>query len=381
MRYDVVIIGGGFYGCMIALELIKQHKKILILEQEGELLQRASFCNQARVHSGYHYPRSLLTAFSSLSNFNVFCKDFQSAIKQDFLKYYGIASIGSKTSAKQFFHIFDKMNAPIEIAPPHIKAFFNKDLIEEVFLVREYAFDSTIIKNMLLEKLQAYKIQVRYHTIAKCVSKAQSGIQIMLENGEVLESSIVYNCTYAGLNTLLYNSNLPLLPLKAEITEMALIQIPDVLHNISITIMDGAFFSLMPFPAKNPKHNNNTPPNNIQVEFHEELYTLSHVRYTPHTSWLDTQNYCNAYQRLQNYKKQSYYPYMIYDAKRYMPILEECIYKESLFEVKIISANNEVDDGRPILFTKNYGIQNFSNILGGKIDNIYDILDAIKKQP
>lgn len=145
--------------------------------------------------------------------------------------------------------------------------------------------------------------------------------------------------------------------------------------------MDGAFFSLMPFPAKNPKHNNNTPPNNIQVEFHKELYTLSHVRYTPHTSWLDTQNYCNAYQRLQNYKKQSYYPYMIYDAKRYMPILEECIYKESLFEVKIISANNEVDDGRPILFTKNYGIQNFSNILGGKIDNIYDILDAIKKQP
>ena len=72
---------------------------------------------------------------------------------------------------------------------------------------------------------------------------------------------------------------------------------------------------------------------------------------------------------------------MIYDAKRYMPILEECIYKESLLEVKIISANNEVDDGRPILFTKNYGIQNFSNILGGKIDNIYDILDAIKKQP
>ncbi|WP_394996697.1 NAD(P)/FAD-dependent oxidoreductase [uncultured Helicobacter sp.] len=368
MRYDAVIIGGGFYGCMIALALAKKHSKILILEREGALLQRASFCNQARVHGGYHYPRSLLTAFSSLVNFERFCKDFAPAIKSDFLKCYAIASIGSKTSAKQFFHIFDKMQAPISYAPSHIKALFCKDLIEEVFIVREYAFDSVILHRLLLARLDSQKIPVRYLTEVKSVRALQNGVKLLLADDECIESNAVYNCTYAGLNTLLHNSRLPLLPIKAEITEMALVQVPQALQNISVTIMDGAFFSLMPFPAKATQDKSAT---------NTDYHTLSHVRYTPHTSWIDLQTYHNAYERLAAYHKHSHYPYMIADARRYMPILGECVYQESLFDVKIVSTNNEADDGRPILFTKDYGIKGFSNVLGGKIDNIYDILHVL----
>ena len=52
---------------------------------------------------------------------------------------------------------------------------------------------------------------------------------------------------------------------------MALMQAPDVLKEIGVTVMDGPFFSMMPFPARG-------------------LHTLSHVRYTPHFSWKDEQN-------------------------------------------------------------------------------------------
>ena len=50
MKYDCIVIGGGFYGCMLALELRQKFKKILILEKENDILTRASLINQARIH-------------------------------------------------------------------------------------------------------------------------------------------------------------------------------------------------------------------------------------------------------------------------------------------------------------------------------------------
>lgn len=358
--YNCIIIGGGFYGCNIALYLRQHYKNILIIEQEGDLLKKASLNNQARVHGGYHYPRSLLTAFSSLKNFQCFCNDFHEAIKSDFEKYYALARIGSKCSANQFYHIFKNMNAPIDVAPPHIKALFDQNLISEVFSVKEYAFNSDILRDILLSRLKTAHCEIALNTKAHYIKDTKRGIEVGLSNNTKIYAHKVFNCTYAGLNDLLLNSELPPLDLKTEITEMALIELPKILHNISVTVMDGAFFSFMPFPTRN-------------------LYTLSHVRYTPHMSFANTQKHFNTYENLTLYKKNSHFPYMIHDAIRYMPALSECIYKDSIFEAKVVSIKNEQDDGRPIIFTKDYGIKNFYNILGGKIDNIYDVLQYIQE--
>ena len=61
---DAVVIGGGFYGCAIAIYLVKQRglKQVHLVEREPGILTRASYNNQARVHNGYHYPRSFTTA-------------------------------------------------------------------------------------------------------------------------------------------------------------------------------------------------------------------------------------------------------------------------------------------------------------------------------
>ncbi len=74
---DAVIIGGGFYGAAIALYLARQRgfREILLIEREAELLTRASYNNQARVHNGYHYPRSFTTAYRSRINLPRFVRD------------------------------------------------------------------------------------------------------------------------------------------------------------------------------------------------------------------------------------------------------------------------------------------------------------------
>ncbi len=62
MNYDKIIIGAGIYGLYSALICAKQQEKILVLEYDEKPFMRATYINQARVHMGYHYPRSLSTA-------------------------------------------------------------------------------------------------------------------------------------------------------------------------------------------------------------------------------------------------------------------------------------------------------------------------------
>jgi hypothetical protein len=71
---------------------------------------------------------------------------------------------------------------------------------------------------------------------------------------------------------------------------------------------------------------------------------------------------------------------MIRDAARYMPELAKCVQEDSLWEIKTVLPQSELDDGRPILFQPDLHLKGFVSIMGGKLDNIYDIpqeLDAI----
>src|SRR5262249_37221803 len=52
-EYDVLVVGGGFYGCLIACHLRRRYPRVLLVEKQADLLERASYVNQARVHQGY----------------------------------------------------------------------------------------------------------------------------------------------------------------------------------------------------------------------------------------------------------------------------------------------------------------------------------------
>lgn len=357
---DLAIIGGGFFGCSLALKYKNNYKNILILEKESDLLQRASFNNQARVHNGYHYPRSLLTAYRSSVNFSRFKKDYKEAVYEEFDKYYAVASTNSKVNRFQFYEIFKRMGAPIKPAEKKITQLFRDEMIDGVFKVKEVAFNAEILKLSLIKKLEENHILVQYNSSVHHIEKIDGTMHIHLENGEEIKCQKIINCSYSNINTILKNSGHQLLPLKHEITELCLVEPPEEIKNLGITIMDGPFFSVMPFPAK-------------------RLHSFSHVSYTPHGSWTDQEAYLNPEEILKNYSKKTNFPRMWRDAIRYCPILKECKYQHSLFEVKTILTQNEVDDGRPILYRQNYHIDDYSVIMGGKIDNIYDILFEINQ--
>ena len=363
---DTIIIGGGFYGLRVALFLYEELgvKNIRILEKEDDMMSHASYVNQARVHNGYHYPRSVLTGYRSVVNFPRFIKEYPDAIVSDFDKYYGIARHLSKVNAYQFRRFSEKIGADIEDAPLEIAKLFNPLLTEAVYKVKEYAFNSHALRDSLLKR------------ISECpgieISKGEKVMRVVHEDNTlgvetskgVYKARYVLNCTYASINTLHRASSLPLVKLKHEITEMCLVRLPEHLNKFSITMMDGPFFSIMPFPSKG-------------------LNTLSHVRYTPHESWVDNEDTdperFDTHEYLKKEAFRSNYQQMYNDVVRFIPALKDMEYAESIVEVKTVLVKSEGDDSRPILYRSDFGIDGYVCIMGGKLDNIYDVFEELTK--
>jgi glycine/D-amino acid oxidase-like deaminating enzyme len=359
---DAVVIGGGFYGAAIAVYLAKQRglKRILLIEREPALLMRASYNNQARVHNGYHYPRSFTTAYRSRVNLPKFVRDWPHAVKQDFTKLYAIARRNSKVTAKQFERFCRDIGAAIQPAEPAMRALFEPRLIEDMFLVEEFAFDTTLLASWAERELKESGVQIRYKSRVTTISKgAQAPLEVVVETAqghqELITCRYIFNCTYSGLNQ--FRGDFPGVRsgLKQEVTEMALMQMPASLQGLGITVMDGPFFSMMPFPARG-------------------LHTLSHVRYTPHLHWNDELG-IDPYKKLRDYKRDTRVDRMVRDVARYIPSVLDAKYIESLFEVKTVLLKNEGDDGRPILFEQHAELPGCYSVMGGKIDNIYDVLE------
>jgi glycine/D-amino acid oxidase-like deaminating enzyme len=365
--YDAIVIGGGFYGSAMAVYLAKHRgfRNILLIEREAGLLTRASYNNQARVHNGYHYPRSFTTAFRSRVNLPKFVRDWPAAIQKDFTKLYAIARRNSKVTARQFRRFCQEIGAKLEPADAGLRQLFEQRLIEDVFLVEEYAFDSGKLAVWATDELRESGVEVHLNTVVLAISKGDGApLQVtagMKDGSEtVLHSRRVFNCTYSGLNQLRGGFPGTQAGLKQEITEMALVQAPPVLQNLGVTVMDGPFFSMMPFPARG-------------------LHTLSHVRYTPHLHWKDAAG-LDPYKKLRDYDRVTRVDRMVRDAGRYLPAVLDAKFVESIFEVKTVLAKNEGDDGRPILFERHPALPGCYSVLGGKIDNIYDVLEAMDRE-
>lgn len=365
MNYDTVIIGGGFYGLRTALFLVEELgvDRILVLEKEPTMMSRASYVNQARVHNGYHYPRSILTGYRSAVNFSNFVEEYRGAIHSDFDKYYSIARHFSKVNASQFVGFCKKIGVKIDQASSDIEALFNMQLTERVYKVQEYAFDSHKLRDILLERIAKYpNITIRNGVTVEYIKSTNSkSVQVHTSEGEYVGDQVL-NCTYSMINTLHRASGLPLVALKHEITEMCLVELPAGMEDFSVTMMDGPFFSIMPFPTRG-------------------LHTLSHVRYTPHESWIDNEDTVedryDTHSYFKNTTKRSNYRQMYADVVRYIPTLKEMKYADSIREVKTVLVKSEDDDSRPILFKPHFGMQNYTCIMGGKLDNIYDVFEEL----
>lgn len=364
-----LIVGGGIYGCFVALRLAELHggRNVSIVERETDLLLRASYNNQARVHNGYHYPRSLMTALRSRVNAPRFMAEFRDAVHPDFRQYYAIARQRSNVTSGQFEQFCRRIGADLKRAPDAVAGLFDPELIDAVYSVSEPAFDADKLRLCLWSHIQAAGIRVLLQTEAIRVVRrfAEPGglVAELRDTASGQEDEFacdyLYNCSYSNLNGLLSRSGLGTIRLRHEATEMALVALPPALRDLSITVMCGPFFSLMPFPSKG-------------------LATLSHVSYTPHYRWSEDPREAPLPQHQPDFPLATRFDRMWRDAARYVPALNGADYAGSLWEVKTILPQSDASDSRPILFKRDTELPNVISLLGSKIDNIFDLEDALQ---
>jgi glycine/D-amino acid oxidase-like deaminating enzyme len=358
-HFDVAIVGGGFFGCRAALLLARRGYRVALVERENALMQRASQNNQSRVHNGYHYPRSFMTAAGSHRHYQRFRDEYAACLMAGVQHFYAVARQQSKVNAYQFRRFCETVGLPLSPPLPEHTQLFNPQYVEEVFLVEEMALDTIKLAEVLNRQVRDEPgIRIFGGTMCIKLDPQDKIVQLTTTAGPLKAEGVII-AAYAGLNPLLKMSGLTPLALKAELTEMALVQVPDVLKNMAITLMDGPFFSLFPFGGG------------------QDVCTLSHVRYTPHMAaaaaeptWYDL---CQAYAE----RNPTRFPFMRNDAARFVPAMRGLKQVDSLYEAKVVPVRNEVDDGRPILFREHRGVLGGDrpyvvSLLGSKLDSIYE---------
>lgn len=376
-NYDRIILGAGLYGLYAALFCAKQKEKVLVLEYEPHAFMRATYINQARVHMGYHYPRSYSTAIKSANYFTRFIEDYGFCINGNFEKVYATSNAFSWTNAKQFKHFCDNADIPCdEVAA---SKYFNDGLCDGAFVTKEYTYDAAMLKERLRDELSAFAaVEIIYNTRIKEIAVIDNHFEISTANGERYSTEFMLNATYASANQVINSvtgaENLPLFKIKYELCEIILCSVGEKLKDTGITVMDGPFFSIMPFGKTG-------------------IHSLTSVTFTPHVTSYEylpqfacqtqSDGYCSSKQ-LGNCnncpaKPKTAWGYMSTLTKKYLRPEYKFTYINSLFSMKPILQASEIDDSRPTVIRKLLDKPTFISVLSGKINTVYDLDEVLKK--
>lgn len=161
--------------------------------------------------------------------------------------------------------------------------------------------------------------------------------------------------------------------IKYEKCEIILCKVNSRLRNVGLTVMDGPFFSLMPFG---------------KTGFH----SLTSVTFTPHETSYDAMpafscqkessgvckpgdlHNCNEC----SVRSESAWQYMGQLARKYLREELEFSYHKSLFGIKPILTASEMDDSRPTVVKKMCDAPIWVSVLSGKINTVYDLDEVLK---
>lgn len=366
--FDRVVIGGGLFGAYAALILSKRGYRVCLLEQGSELLGRASFINQARLHTGLHYPRSLDTAQESIIYFEKFRNSFPTAVR-DFDQIYAISRYSSKTSGEEFLGFIQRLGIKVEEIPQ--TTYFHKSTVSHAFRVEEPTFDTKELRKILHAQIDCslnITVQLNSKVIGGSIGDSVSTIQ--LDNGHVLSAGGIVIAAYAGINGVRELLRLERLPLSFEIADIHLGLVPPSLKNIGFTVMDGPFWSMMPFGHTNYSSLTSVGLTPLEKSRGLPIFSCQSKRDDCVPSGLADCNSCN-------FRPTSNFEHVQQQVSIHLKESIGFHNNVRLTTVKTVLTSSEVDDSRPTLIQKEK-ISNVWTIFSGKITTIFDIEEGLK---
>ena len=357
-NFDVVVIGAGIFGSEVALSATSLNLKVKVFEAKDAIMSGASKNNQNRLHLGFHYPRDLETGLQSIRGFYAFKEKYTNCISEKFENAYFIASQGSLTSPKEYLTFCKKLgvnykelmlsNFPIDIQGVDIG-----------IICEEVVYDVNLIKYELMKSYDNSNIELTLNSHIKKISHCDEGFEIVDNFGKKIKTKFLINATYSDINritaTLGYNINYN----HYEYTVVPVIQLD--IPPVGVTIMDGPFFTLLPF-GKTGKH--------LLYSVEKSVIKATTSKQMPE-EWNTPEK-----APFKNLDKNKFFDDMKKEVSLFIPNIANAKIVDFLQGPRMVLANKDRTDARPSV------IKTFDNkyvtIFSGKIDHSIWVAEDIK---
>lgn len=220
----IAIVGGGWTGCHLALQLKELGVQVQLFEAEERLFTGASGNNQCRLHLGFHYPRTYWTIqdmVDSYGRFRALYTPFAKTVKKNL---YAVASSNSVLDFQTFQSIMRSHKIVFQEESPDNLGLSN---VDGVVSCDEMAIDNAAAASFFQRELSS---------VLHLKSKFD------FSSPKSREYDWVINCTY--------NMSAPfqLGDFRYEVCTL-FSYTSEAFQGTALTVMDGPFASIYPLPG------------------------------------------------------------------------------------------------------------------------------------
>ena len=332
----VLVIGAGWFGCHITHELLRHNVNVQTWESAPSLFMGASGSNPARLHDGYHYPRSQLTRKACWEHRHKFLADYKSCIRSVKHNFYAIAQEHSLIDFGTYIEIMSSMpELDFEILNSDGCEKLGMRNIEGALKTQESYIDISSVRQLFISLLG------KTVTFSKSMPDTVSGFDWIID------------CTFRRFSDY-----------EVDRYEQCIISLLHGPMDTAITVMDGAFPGLYPWMA-------DSEPNADQG-----VLSISSAELTPLSktckSWQDAVNILNDdYHILINRASALWHQMAFY----YPPVLK---YKFIGHKTAVRAMPSSKADARLCRIYVDWERQRIT-VQPGKIDSIYTAWELVRK--
>lgn len=215
------ILGAGWYGCHIASELLADGHDVEVREIQDEIFMGASGKNPARLHKGFHYPRSTETRRLSQSNLEQFMQHYGHLTRAVPVNIYAVAANESMVDFSNYVKVL-------------------KDELDFVVIERPEEFGLRNVEGAVLTGERHILVnRVREHFKKALGDRLKLGVDDTDLDKNLSDFDVTIDCTFCALdrhNVARY--------------EPCVTYVYSGDYDRAVTIMDGPFPSIYPHYEK-----------------------------------------------------------------------------------------------------------------------------------
>ena len=286
----------------------------------------------------------------------------------DFKQIYAISKYNSKTSARDFQDFVNRLGLNFEVIDPNL--YFNPGVVELALKVREPTFDAVILREQILIEIACEpNIELCLNSAVVGGTLSNNGSSLSFSNSSKIETDGIVIATYAGINPIRQSLGLEELPLSFELAEIILGSVSPEMSGIGFTVMDGPFWSMMPFGNSGAVSLTSVGITPLQKSQSLPVFQCQNLRTGCTPIRLSDCNTCHV-------KPTSGVAHQVQQMNLFLKNQKFFTPTKNLMTIKSTLNTTEVDDARPTLVQKERD-SNTWTVFSGKVSTLFDLEGAL----